>query len=135
MKELRMVNMQDGNLERIPAHLFQNDHMPHLDTILLGFNQIAELEAQSFADLARVRTIHLEDNRVSSIKRGAFQNMKCLNAIHLEGNQINDISPEAFQNLPKLESLNLAYNRISKLSFDWLDQVNFIKVNVIKFNS
>lgn len=106
----------------------------HVEYVSFEGNQINQIEAGAFEDLADVAHIQLKSNKLIRVDVGIFENIPSLNQLYLDNNKITLIDDEAFKNLPELEELNLSLNNIQTISNKWFINCPNIKKLDLSFN-
>lgn len=137
LRKLRVLQMQDNQIDTVHKGTFQGDIHSNLEELYLSFNRLTSINTHTFVDLNSLQNLRLDDNVIDRIDRRAFMNLDNLRMLKIRGNKLSYISSEAFQNLPELEELDLAYNQMNRFDFACLDQVGTLatfKLN-ISFNN
>uniref|UniRef100_A0A1L8ECM0 Putative leucine-rich repeat-containing g-protein coupled receptor 5 n=3 Tax=Haematobia irritans TaxID=7368 RepID=A0A1L8ECM0_HAEIR len=133
-KTLRILEMKNCNLQRIPRSLLQG--LPALESLKLSWNTALQvdtmnrLESSTLSDLdlsycsldeidlsalPSLTQLQLSGNMIRSLTSHTFENNTMLQVISLSRNSLRTLEAETFQNLKSLNSLDLSYNEIARL--------------------
>ncbi|XP_013104277.2 leucine-rich repeat-containing G-protein coupled receptor 5 [Stomoxys calcitrans] len=133
-KTLRVLEMKNCNLQRIPGSLLQG--LPVLDSLILSWNTALQvdtmnrLESSTLSELdlsycslddidlsllPRLTHLQLTGNMIRSLTSHTFENNTQLEVISLSRNSLRVLETETFQNLKRLSALDLSYNEIARL--------------------
>ncbi|XP_061395602.1 uncharacterized protein LOC133331216 [Musca vetustissima] len=133
-KSLRILEMKNCNLQRIPRSLLQG--LPSLVALRLPWNTALQvdstnrLEAPNLAELdlsycsideidlsalPSLTQLQLRGNMIRSLTSRTFENNTLLEVVNLSRNSLRLLEAETFQKLKKLTSLDLSYNEIARL--------------------
>ena len=94
---------------------------------LLSGNNISELPAGTFKDLALLEHILVGGNNISTVEVGAFDNLPELTLIDLAANEITGSLVGVFDNLPKLDSLDLSANNLIDIPANLFSNLPLLK--------
>lgn len=97
-----------SNLRTISSYDLQNAQ--GLTKLNLAYNQIAEIEPNTFNELYRLEILFLTGNKLTVLREGTFTGPSSLKTLRIDENPIFMIEDDAL-NLPNLESLNLANSK------------------------
>ncbi|KAL0278122.1 UNVERIFIED_CONTAM: hypothetical protein PYX00_000030 [Menopon gallinae] len=114
--KLQYFNLESNRVERIPNDLFHPSVHDDLRDVRLSYNNLVEIERNTFADLRNLQTVVLNGNKIKMIEPKAFNNLRNLVSLSLTNNRIRSLSESAFANLPNLMKLELQYNELKELS-------------------
>eukprot|EP00039_Didymoeca_costata_P010211 m.136872 g.136872 ORF g.136872 m.136872 type:complete len:836 (+) comp14739_c0_seq4:950-3457(+) len=92
-----------------------NDLNPQATSIIISFNAISKLPANTFRNFTALHTLMLDDNSVSILGADVFVDLPALNKLSVENNVISLISENAFKGLSSLTDLNIGGNLIDLL--------------------
>lgn len=123
LKKLKIVELQDNDIEAIHPETFQGDIHTKLEIVYLSFNKIKSVQEDTFSDLEMLEQLYLDDNKIVTLERRSFKDLENLKRLHLKGNKITQLTHATFENLPELEDLDLSYNALNDFQFSALDQV------------
>ncbi|XP_039677450.1 toll-like receptor 13 [Perca fluviatilis] len=110
--QLRHLDLGGNQLSKVPLAL---RGLSTLETLDLSYNDIAELDCNTFLNLTRLTTLNLYQNRISKIKGCVFQNLNDLIEVNIGENAVFTFDNTFKVGLQKLESLNLNNNRLLHL--------------------
>ena len=100
--------------------------MPALTQLILGRNQLRNLEPGVFDGLARLKWVYLADNDLKTLKPALFDGLTALRTVTLNSNELTDLDPALFQGTlnqygrSQMQALLLADNRLTTLNPDLL---------------
>lgn len=97
LKNLRLLKLNDNEIELLHKGTFQGDIHSKLEDISLSFNGLRHISQHTFVDLELLHTLRLDDNKIELLERRAFMNLDSLKVLILRGNKLNSISDETFQ--------------------------------------
>ena len=82
LKDIRIIDLSENELSRIPAELFQiSQSINPLVEILLHHNKIDSLSPSLFHQLVQIRKIDLSHNGLSLLRKGTFSNLYKLEVV------------------------------------------------------
>ncbi|XP_072314548.1 uncharacterized protein [Eucyclogobius newberryi] len=85
-----------------------------LDTLNLGYNEIAHIDEGAFSDLNALTSLSLVSNRLTLLMDDMFKGLYNLSTLRLDKNKITSISKLAFESLNKLNTLSLSSNYLAQ---------------------
>lgn len=88
----------------------------NLRVLLLSFNRIEIVSADTFADCINLEVLHLQNNVISNVERWAFRELDRLEVLLLNNNLLETINPDLFTPVPNLIDLGLSDNSLSTLN-------------------
>lgn len=103
----------------------------NLRDLQLHDNQIQELPADAFAQLAKLQILHLQNNRIEELVDNVFRGLTNLTDLYLFENHIGAVGAEAFAVMPKLKLLTIDLNRIQFLEEGTLSVENHASLKEI----
>lgn len=83
-----------------------------LTFLYAAYNKITKIASEEFGN--NIETIGLGFNQIASIERGAFKNLKKLKTLWLDHNCLTYIDPQVFTGLTSLRLLDLSANQLDK---------------------
>ena len=86
-----------------------------METLKLGRNNIARVEAGAFEDLKTLEELYLFGNAISTLEPDVFQCLTSLKSLGLEVNRMERLEAGVFEGLDSLSWLNLSFNRLTAL--------------------
>lgn len=99
-KSLRALSLAANNFTTIPVAGLK--HCPELIYLNIGYNKIAELPENVFAEWAsRVQTLFLRNNKITSLSYGSLNGLDSIKELSLSFNDIHYVHPQAFENISK----------------------------------
>ncbi|XP_019953009.2 leucine-rich alpha-2-glycoprotein-like [Paralichthys olivaceus] len=117
---LQELHMFSNHLQHLPPNLLRG--VPHLHTLDLTGNKLAELPANVFSH-APLRSLVLKDNLIEKVDAEWLPDNSTLTWLDLSGNLIRKVPSVLLQKLPQLESLDLSNNRLEMISANSLDKL------------
>lgn len=98
-------------------------YIPNLKYIILGNNEISDIDPRTFEGLSDVLGLALNDNKIAKINDAKlFSETKNLVMLRLDNNQINEICSDAFRNLSQLAILYLNGNQLTRIRSNWFEK-------------
>ncbi|RNA38415.1 Slit 2 [Brachionus plicatilis] len=76
---LEKLDLSSNRIKEIPSRVFER--LAQMDTLILSFNSIECINAESFAGLFKLRLLSLYANKMTTIPDGAFKDLKSLSHI------------------------------------------------------
>ncbi|XP_023303313.2 uncharacterized protein LOC111685291 [Lucilia cuprina] len=92
--------------------------MPHLATLKLAWNNINNLERDTFASLKKLIDLDLSNNLIAKLDELIFMNNNDLTKLNLAGNPIHKLSVRLFLPLSKLRELDVSDCELKTLLTD-----------------
>lgn len=86
----------------------------------LSYNNIEDIDNDSFDGLKRLTLLDLSFNNIRSIKKAPFQGLKSLKSLYLNSNRIVGLESNAFTSLQNLFDLHLSGNKELELGEPFL---------------
>ncbi|XP_054169228.1 peroxidasin-like [Oppia nitens] len=87
-------------------------HLSLLNTLFLNDNQIEKLQNRLFAGLARLTQLYLNNNEIIILEDYSFRNLHNLQELYLNDNKIQTLSDQIFSDLPSIQKIHLQNNKI-----------------------
>ena len=78
--------------------------------VFLGSNDITEIKANAFSNLANCTHLYLGKNKISKIEAGAFKGLDNLKYLDLSNNSLESLGREVLDDLPRPLELDLEGN-------------------------
>ena len=72
-----------------------------VEQVFLSYNRINTIEANTFANLKRLRTLYLERNDLEILTPGTFFGLDSLETLVLVNNHFKSLSADVFKDLPR----------------------------------
>lgn len=127
---LHTISMKNNRLKYIDEGAFEN--LPHLTTLDLSLNQLAEFEANWFLNSPKIEMLTLDDNKLRIVKNEAFKTLGNLRNLSIGHNDLQVIEENAFSGLRNLRSLDVSGNKIKRLqdkTFVPFKRLEFLSLN------
>ncbi|XP_017466025.1 PREDICTED: slit homolog 1 protein isoform X2 [Rhagoletis zephyria] len=106
LEEYKHILCNGAGLTQVPKDL------PVTSLLLdLSENYIAELHAEDFSNITKIREINLSGNKLKTINKEVFVGLKYLQRLRLTDNQLTHIEPDAFLGTD-LSELDISNNTI-----------------------
>ncbi|XP_075766317.1 leucine-rich repeat-containing G-protein coupled receptor 6 isoform X2 [Pelodiscus sinensis] len=121
---LEILTLTRAGIRLLPRGMCQQ--LPSLRVLELSHNQIEELP--SLHRCQRLEEIGLQHNRIHEIRADTFGQLAALRSIDLSWNYIQSIHPEAFATLHALTKLDLTVNQLVSLPLDGLAGLTHLKL-------
>ncbi|XP_018322079.2 chaoptin [Agrilus planipennis] len=138
LKMLRTLDLSYNRIKKMePANYNENTKYSYkfsLDTFRLDFNQIEELETDSFQFFGVLNRTFLDGNPIKFVEQNAFRPAK-IKELYMRGCEINEISPLAFDGLENsLHVLDLSGNNITALHHEIFHRFDVLRTVSLKDN-
>ncbi|XP_062267085.1 leucine-rich alpha-2-glycoprotein-like [Platichthys flesus] len=115
---LQELHLFSNHLQHLSSNLLRG--VPHLNTLDLTGNRLAELPAVVFSH-APLRSLVLKDNLIEMPDAGWVPDNSTLTWLDLSRNRMRKVPTALLQRLPQLESLDLSHNHLETISANSLD--------------
>ncbi|XP_053301749.1 leucine-rich alpha-2-glycoprotein [Pleuronectes platessa] len=115
---LQELHLFSNHLQHLSSNLLQG--VPHLSTLDLTGNKLAELPADVFSH-APLRSLVLKDNLIETADAEWLPDNSTLTWLDLSRNRMRKVPTALLQRLPQLESLDLSNNHLETISANSLD--------------
>ncbi|XP_077181845.1 osteomodulin isoform X3 [Paroedura picta] len=148
LSNLIQLHLEHNLLEEIPFPLPRG-----LERLILGFNKISKISAQTLEDLENVTMLDLCNNNLidSEIKGKHFSSMQSLMQLNLCSNRLESMPPELpfslmylslennsisfipdnyFQRFPKIIALRLSHNNLHEVTYNAFNLPNLVELNL-----
>lgn len=99
----------------------------NLKHLLLSWNRISTISADTFADCINLEVLQLQSNVITNVDRWAFRDLDKLEVLLLSNNLLETINPDLFTPLPNLIDLGLSDNSLSTLNSRTFTPVPFLE--------
>jgi len=111
------IKLRNFEISKITKSMLSK--FPHIYSIDLRSNSIAEIESGSFGECSKLEKIDLMENRLTKIMKNIFSgDFNELQEINLSFNGIAGIESGSFDHLNALESIDLSHNCLKHLHSD-----------------
>ncbi|XP_078736296.1 uncharacterized protein LOC144950109, partial [Lampetra fluviatilis] len=107
------INLGYNSIAQLGAEAFAN--LGALELLMLHSNNIQSLPANVFKDLGSMQVLKMSYNKVKVINRETFHGMGAIVRLHLDHNKIEFVHPDAFGGLSTLRLLHLEGNLLRQL--------------------
>ncbi|KAM4677322.1 leucine-rich repeat transmembrane neuronal protein 2 [Discoglossus pictus] len=104
------LSLRHNFITELQKHQFVN--YSQLTWIHLDYNQIANIQEESFQGLYKLNELILRSNKISHLPNTTFNQLVNLDILDLSFNQLTSLSPELFYGLRKLQSMHLRSNSL-----------------------
>ncbi|XP_025917547.1 leucine-rich repeat-containing G-protein coupled receptor 5 [Apteryx rowi] len=102
------------------------DQLPNLQMLDLSYNLLEDLPC--FAACKKLQKIDLHHNEIDEIKADTFRQLAALRSLDLAWNKIKIIHPNAFSSLPSLIKLDVSSNLLSSFPVTGLHGLTHLKL-------
>ncbi|KAM6291904.1 leucine-rich repeat-containing G-protein coupled receptor 5 isoform 2-T2 [Porphyrio hochstetteri] len=102
------------------------DQLPNLQVLDLSYNLLEDLPC--FTACKKLQKIDLHHNEISEIKADTFRQLAALRSLDLAWNKIKIIHPNAFSSLPSLIKLDVSSNLLSSFPVMGLHGLTHLKL-------
>ena len=120
-------SLHSGNV----SLLLYPDELTELD---LSSNNIANISADSFANLYNLQGLYLNSNPLISLQLGVFDNLHNLKFLLLNGSKLESVGKDLFTNLGMLTHLFLSENMLDSLPNELLKNLLNLEVLLLDKN-
>lgn len=117
---LKELHLYSNQLRHLSSNLLRG--VPHLNTLDLTDNKLAELPADVFSH-APLHNLVLKNNLIEKADAEWLPANSSLNWVDLSGNQLRKFPSALLQKLPHLENLDLSNNRLETISANSMDSL------------
>ena len=119
---LRILNLEQNNLNSIPENLFQG---LGLHVLILRHNDLHTLQPYVFQGLANLTELDLSNTNLRSLHPNLFSDLHNLRVLELDKNELHELHNGTFSGLQYLTKLRLNHNQFQTLPFTLLyDTIN-----------
>ena len=125
--ELEVLDVQRNNIAHISKTNLSGNR--RLNTMLLNYNRIADVESGSFEKTDKLRFVDLSNNLIDSLGGNLFRDLVGLKVVRLAGNEIKNIQTSVFVNV-HLDSLDLSHNDITTVPNSAFVNTSIISLNL-----
>ena len=101
--------------------------------LLLEYNEIEELEGDTFEGLSNLTLLSLDENKLSRIDSLAFEGLVHLEQLLLHRTRITEINESLFKSLTRLKLLKLSENKLK--SIDSNDFKGLVNLEILHLNN
>ncbi|KAH1008424.1 chaoptin [Dendroctonus ponderosae] len=109
------ANFAYNSISQLPAYVFYKNLYRNLDSVQLGHNKIAHVDATAFKELQLLRTLDLSSNRIVRLETNSFRHNYRLQKLDLAFNSISFDPERPFLKSLSIKTLVLSHNRIIHL--------------------
>ncbi|XP_064511725.1 leucine-rich repeat-containing G-protein coupled receptor 5 isoform X7 [Pseudopipra pipra] len=102
------------------------DQLPNLQVLDLSYNLLEDLPC--FTACKKLQKIDLHHNEIGEIKADTFRQLAALRSLDLAWNKIKTIHPNAFSSLPSLIKLDVSSNLLSSFPVTGLHGLTHLKL-------
>ncbi|NWR13652.1 LGR5 protein, partial [Emberiza fucata] len=102
------------------------DQLPNLQVLDLSYNLLEDLPC--FTACKKLQKIDLHHNEIAEIKADTFRQLAALRSLDLAWNKIKTIHPNAFSSLPSLIKLDVSSNLLSSFPVTGLHGLTHLKL-------
>ncbi|KAG8189464.1 hypothetical protein JTE90_018117 [Oedothorax gibbosus] len=115
-RSLSELDVSHNKISVVSKEDFTN--FQNLRSLKLAHNQLNNIDAMVFSELANLQIVDLSNNELSLLPTVLYQNSPDIRALYLHNNSIFSLPPGIFSGLQQLGILNLSLNQISSLSLE-----------------
>jgi Leucine-rich repeat (LRR) protein len=119
------MDLSNQEIETIDGAAFQS--FTNLETLILSFNHLAELESNTFQNLNKLTYLSISHNLITRIHPDLFKGLTNLINLDMDNNQISTLPQGLFLNTRKLFVLILSYNNLIRIEANTFSGLNLIK--------
>jgi Leucine-rich repeat (LRR) protein len=127
---LSELYMSNNKLTKIQRVLFRN--LLRLQILCLDNNLIDDVDANSFANMPKLKELHLHSNLLRQIKNEMFLDKSELEILYLYQNNIETIETIPFNTLYALNKLHLFSNKITQIKLG--NFIHLVKLDELKLD-
>ncbi len=118
---IKFENLEILNLGNIKLKIVHRSGLIGFNKIVeleLSFNEISELEADTFDDLKKLEKLDLGTNKLKELHPDVFKELHNLRLLKLTVNQLETLPGGIFRNNKQIHYLDLSFNKLKKLHPD-----------------
>jgi Leucine-rich repeat (LRR) protein len=119
------LDLSNREIESIASDAFQS--FTNLETLILSFNDLVELEANTFQNLNKLTYLSISHNFLDKLHPDLFKGLTNLINLDLDNNQLTSLPQGLFLNNKKLFVLILSYNNLIRIEANTFNGLNLIK--------
>ncbi|XP_053572250.1 leucine-rich repeat transmembrane neuronal protein 2 [Bombina bombina] len=112
--QLTWLHLDYNQIENIQEESFQG--LYKLNELILRSNKISYLPNATFSQLLNLQILDLSFNQLTSLNTELFHGLRKLQSMHLRANSLRTIPVRVFWDCRSLEFLDISWNRIRSLS-------------------
>jgi hypothetical protein len=90
--KLNSLNFSHNHIREVRSVNFKNENFRDTQNIDLSYNEIQNIETQSFKHLTQLRYLNLSYNKITSVSSALFMKLKMLADLDLHGNSIDCVA-------------------------------------------
>lgn len=106
---LKLLDLTGNRIERLAFDLFVGNK--HLEAVLLGGNQLKELDAKLLYPIWQLRRLEVQNNLLKTLPVVTFMGSKSIETLMLQSNCLTDLEESALiKTIPNLRLIYLADN-------------------------
>ncbi|XP_064305641.1 leucine-rich repeat-containing G-protein coupled receptor 5 isoform X2 [Phalacrocorax carbo] len=121
LESLTLTGAQITSLPKLAC-----DQLPNLQVLDLSYNLLEDLPC--FTACKKLQKIDLHHNEIGEIKADTFRQLAALRSLDLAWNKIKIIHPKAFSSLPSLIKLDVSSNLLSSFPVTGLHGLTHLKL-------
>ncbi|CAD5206024.1 unnamed protein product [Bursaphelenchus okinawaensis] len=115
-RDVKVLDLRYNSIRRLSRSDLRG--LDHLETLLLGNNQITHLDEDILDFVPSLRRLYIGRNQLRNLPRLTSHQFGALLVIDVHGNKLHHISKEAFRGLIGLERVHIGHNYIQYVDFD-----------------
>lgn len=114
---LKILELDQHHIQILNTHEFDDSHLPaKLEKFYLTNGHVAELGANAFQHLKKVKIIDLHGNKIAMLKKNQFRGLRDAEMLDISFNNIEKLDSTHIADLTKLAFCNASHNKLSELS-------------------
>ncbi|KAL4001644.1 Leucine rich repeat family protein [Acanthocheilonema viteae] len=130
---LRVLRLGGNQLSSLQLDSFIG--LSQLQILDLSANQLGQLEPLSFSELSHLQELIVSDNLLTTLLPDTFTGLKNLQRLDLSNNRLHTIAQHLFDDVPTLHSLDLSHNNLSATEADTFAGLTSLKRLDLSSNS
>lgn len=108
-------------LDRNKLKIVERDRLTafgEIQELDLSFNEITQLDADTFDDLKNLEVLKINTNRLKDVHVDLFKELRNLDKLWISFNKIKTLPAAIFQNNKRIKDIGLSGNRLTELHID-----------------
>lgn len=114
---LKILELDQHQIQTLNTNEFDDSHLPvKLEKFYVTNGKIAELGANGFQHLKKVKVIDLHGNQIEVLKKNQFRGLRDAEVLDISFNNIVKLDSSHIADLTKLTFCNASHNKLTELT-------------------